>query len=208
VQIILSKILLFFFWTAVVFHPASGVSQTTCQYDRTRQLADAATYGEMNVLAPDQLSQFAFLIGKWKCDVTITEPDGRKSTYNAIWTGRYMLDGYAISDEFRMTDESGRLVMLGSNFRTYDPDSESWEMKWYEALGSTWREMSPRRLGNVQFTDSTISYKTWFKPGIIHRITFSEICEDQFTWTIDSSTDNGKTWKHAIMVIRAVRSER
>ena len=40
----------------------------------------------------------------------------------AFFVGRcFILDGYAIADEYRMTNSAGGLTVLGSILRTYDP---------------------------------------------------------------------------------------
>lgn len=78
-------------------------------------------FGKPNPKAPAALSRFAFLIGRWRCEAKVRMPDGAWQTFEAIWLGRYILDGYAIADEYRMTDTSGALVVLGVNLRAYDP---------------------------------------------------------------------------------------
>ena len=55
-------------------------------------------YGNRNPQAPPELSQFAFIIGEWRCDVRVKGDDGTWQTYAARWIGRYILDGYAIAD--------------------------------------------------------------------------------------------------------------
>ena len=56
----------------------------------------------------------------------------------ATWDGRFILDGYVIADEYRMTTLTGELLVLGINLRTYDPTKKSWNIKWLNALGGTW----------------------------------------------------------------------
>ena len=55
-------------------------------------------YGNPNPKAPPELSQFAFIIGKWRCDVRAKGENGTWQTYQATWVGRYILDGYVIAD--------------------------------------------------------------------------------------------------------------
>jgi hypothetical protein len=110
---------------------------------------DSANYGKPNPNAPSQLSTFAFLIGKWNCEVTLKQEDGNSSQLQATWEGRYILDGYVIADEYRMVDASGNLLMLGMNYRAYDSETNSWNIKWLEALSGTWLELGPQKLGGV-----------------------------------------------------------
>lgn len=76
---------------------------------------NSTNYGKPNPNAPGQLSTFAFLIGKWTCEVAIKQADGSTSRLQATWEGHYILDGYVIADEYRMVDTSGNLLMLGMN---------------------------------------------------------------------------------------------
>ena len=166
---------------------------------------DSTNYGKSNPNAPSQLSTFAFLIGKWNCEVTLKQEDGSSSQLQATWEGRYILDGYVIADEYRMIDASGNLLMLGMNYRAYASETHSWNIKWLEALSGTWLELGPQKLGGVNISDSSIVYKAEFKPGELHRIKFSNINEEHFTWSVDISTDKGQTWNESVMIIQANR---
>jgi hypothetical protein len=52
--------------------------------------------------------------------------DGSWQTLEAAWLSRFILDGYAIADEYRMMSSSGELIVLGMNFRTYDAARKVW----------------------------------------------------------------------------------
>lgn len=79
-------------------------------------------FGEPNPNAPAALSRFAFLIGKWQFEASARLADGEWQTFRGTWLGRFILDGYAIADEYRMTGASGELIVLGLNLRTYAAD--------------------------------------------------------------------------------------
>ena len=74
--------------------------------------------GQLNPNAPAALARFAFLIGSWRCEAKVRAATGDWQTFQATWLGRFILDGYAIADEYRMTGASGELIMLGVNLRT------------------------------------------------------------------------------------------
>ena len=111
-----------------------------------------AEYGSPNYKAPPELSQFAFIIGAWRCDVRVKENDGTWQKYEATWVGRYMLDGYVIADAYRMTNQAGELIMHGMNFRSYSVATKTWVMKWLDATRSFWVELGPGELGGVRVT--------------------------------------------------------
>jgi len=159
-----------------------------------------------NPRAPPELSRFAFLLGDWRCDARVKLPDGGWQAFQATWTGRYILDGYVIADEYRMTDASGELLVLGVNLRVYDPVKRSWNIKWLHALGGTWVDLGPEELGGVTFDGPSIRYafKEPMAPHAYTRATYTSVSEDRFTWRGERS-DDGKVWSE-FMAIEAHRS--
>src|SRR6201995_3823830 len=67
-------------------------------------------FGKPNPNAPAALSQFAFLIGRWRCDATITLANGESQKYEAAWGVRYILDGYVIAVEDGMASSAGETI--------------------------------------------------------------------------------------------------
>lgn len=161
-------------------------------------------YGQPNPDAPDELSQFAFLIGSWKCDVRVKRSDGSDARHRAVWTARYILDGRVIADEYRETLPDGKLIRYGSTYRSYDAEQGTWVMKWHDALTSQWLDLGTPELGGVEVDASSISFKHHVPPDGIFRCTFSDICDHRFTWTGELSTDGGASWDK-VMEIRAHR---
>jgi hypothetical protein len=162
-------------------------------------------YGKLNPNAPQELSRVAFLIGKWRCEAKLKREDGTWENLMATWEGRYILDGYAIADEFRMTTPAGELLVLGINLRTYDAKKKTWNMKWLNALAGTWVDLGPEELGGVRADEKTISYGM-NEPVARHaftRATYTNASTDHFTWRGDRSND-GKTWEE-FLIIEAYR---
>ena len=95
------------------------------------------------------ISQFAFLIGHFQCEARIEVSAGDWQTFPATWQGRYILEGHAIADEYRMTVPAGKLIVLGTNIRAYDPARQIWNIKWLDALVGTWTDLGPEELGGV-----------------------------------------------------------
>src|SRR6266436_2656221 len=115
-------------------------------------------FGKPNPKAPGALSQFAFLIGRWQCEAKVRSANGEWQTFQATWLGRFILDGYAIADEYRMTGPSGELIVLGMNLRTYDASKQRWNMKWLNALAGTWGDLGLDELGGVRIDGQSIIY--------------------------------------------------
>jgi len=164
-------------------------------------------FGKPNPKAPAALSRFAFLIGRWRCEARVSSANGEWQTLQATWLGRFILDGYAIADEYRMTGSSGELIVLGMNLRTYDATKQIWNIKWLNALAGTWVDLGPEELGGVTFDGQSIIY-AFKEPVATHaytRASYTNISEKHFTWRGEKS-DDGKTWSE-FMVLEAYRSK-
>ncbi|HMK73300.1 MAG TPA: hypothetical protein VK454_08165 [Myxococcaceae bacterium] len=162
--------------------------------------------GKLNPKAPAELLRFAFLIGKWRCEARVLV-DGKWQTFQAIWIGRFILDGYAIADEYRMTDSAGELIVLGMNFRVYDAARKTWNIKWLHVLSGTWVDLGPEALGGVRFDGQSIIY-SFQEPMAGHaltRATYTNVSKTHFTWKGEKSED-GRVWNE-FMVIDARRAK-
>lgn len=163
-------------------------------------------FGSANPNAPAALSRFAFLIGRWQCEARVRLANGEWQALEATWLGRFILDGYAIADEYRMTDSTGALIVLGINLRIYDATKQTWNMKWLNALAGTWVDLGLEEIGGVTFDGQSITYA--FKTVAAHRYTratYTNISERHFTWRAEKS-DDGKTWSE-FMVVEVYRSQ-
>jgi hypothetical protein len=162
---------------------------------------DDYKFGRPNPNAPEPLSRFAFLIGKWRCDASVELANGERQTFQATWEGSFILDGYAIADEYRMINLDGDLIVLGMNLRTYDAKKQTWNMKWLNALAGTWTDLGAEELGGVRLEDQSIVYvvKEPIADHTLTRATYTNISETHFTWRGEKS-DDAKTWTEFITV--------
>jgi hypothetical protein len=165
-------------------------------------------YGKPNPNAPQELSRFAFLIGKWGGEAKLKLDDGTSESLKALWEGRYILDGYAIADEYRMTTSAGELLVLGINLRSYDAKKNAWNLKWLNALTGTWTDLGPEELGGVAADGNGLSYlmKEPVAGHAFTRATYTNMSPEHFTWRGDRSND-GTTWEQ-FLVIELYRAEK
>ena len=151
------------------------------------------------------LAPFTFLIGNWRCEARVKSEDGSWQAFHAAWSGNYILDGHVIADEYRMVDASGKTVVLGVNLRAYDPVTQTWNIKWLDALTGTWTDLGPEKLGGLKFESDSIIY-AFAEPMASHaltRATYTNISERHFTWRGEKSED-GVAWSE-FMIIEAYR---
>jgi hypothetical protein len=160
-------------------------------------------FGMPGTNAPRELVLFDFLVGAWECESNVRGPDGVVRARPATWVGRYIIDGLCIADEFRQLGPSGEVAMLGQTYRVFNPDSNTWIMRWLDALDATWLDLGPEDLGGVVVREGTITYKHRRPRGrsgrlvplnSLFRVTFFDINEHGFRWRSELSTDNGETW--------------
>ncbi len=150
--------------------------------------------------APPELAQFAFLCGKWRCAARVKSGD-EWQTFRATWTGRFILDGYVIEDEYRMIGPAGDLIVLGINLRAYDAVKKTWNIKWLDALAGTWTDLGSEELGGVTFDGGSIVY-AFKEPMMGHaytRATYTNISQTHFTWRGEMSDDR-ETWDEFMLV--------
>jgi hypothetical protein len=162
-------------------------------------------FGRLNAKAPTELSRFAFLIGKWQSEAKLTSANGTWQTYKAAWLGRYILDGYAIADEYQMFGPSGDLIVLGMNFRTYDSAKKTWNIRWLNGLAGDWTDLVSEQLGGVKVDGSSITY-AFKEPVAGHaytRATYTAHSQTHFTWRGEKS-DDAKSWSE-FMIVEAHR---
>ena len=166
----------------------------------------AEEFGSLNPNAPVALSRFAFLIGEWRCEAKLKSADGSWQTFEAVWLGRFILDGYAIADEYRMMSPSGELIVLGMNFRTYDAARKAWNIKWLNALTGNWMDLVSDKLGGIRIDDQSITYafKETVGPYAYTRATYTNHSATHFAWRGDGSDDR-KKWSE-FMTIDAYRA--
>ena len=152
-----------------------------------------------NPNAPAELSRFAFLIGRWQFEAKLKSVNGEWQTIGSgTWFGHFILDGYAIADEYRMIGSSGELIVLGINFRAYDSAKQVWNIKWLNALAGTRTELTSKHFGGARFDGESVTYV--FKEPVTPppapelrkkyptarwpcmRATYTNISKTHFTW--------------------------
>jgi hypothetical protein len=169
---------------------------------------DGQSVDKPNHNAPAELSRFAFLIGRWRFDAKFKAANGVLQSFQGTWLGHYILDGYAIADEYRMIGSSGELIVFGMNFRIYDPARQVWNIKWLNALEGTWTDLTSEEFGGARFDGQSVTYAFKAERGAqwpFTRATYTNISRAHFTWRGEKSED-AKTWTE-FMVVECHRNQ-
>lgn len=149
-----------------------------------RQFNPDSPIGVRNANAPLELRQLEFLIGDWKAAVVLHQPNGDVS-YEARWRNIWIVDGYAIMQEWRDP------YSTGAELRTYNSKTGRWEGRNYYAGWDTWTESS----GAFVDGEFVIDTKTIGPEGPrLSRERYFDIQPGSFRMAATHSTDGGKTW--------------
>ncbi|MDH3699034.1 MAG: hypothetical protein OER83_06880 [Flavobacteriaceae bacterium] len=138
-------------------------------------------FGLPNPEAPEQILDYAPLIGECDCSSVRRKPDQSWDVpKNMLWRFKYILNGMAVQDD--ALHEGGT---HGGSIRQFIADSTRWYVHYYSTnFPST---TLPAWEGNKN--DSTmVLYKEQKAPNGMdgfYRITFSEMTNDGFKWSGD-----------------------
>ncbi|MDH3523875.1 MAG: hypothetical protein OES32_09840 [Acidobacteriota bacterium] len=142
--------------------------------------------------APEETAQFGFLIGEKRCTTRNMQPDGTYADAGeAEWNGRYILDGWAIEDEWIKTLPDGT-VFRGINIRSFNPETRKWDNRWLATGSLQWKYFEAEQVGDTMVMIGGEGED--FRGPFVDRNTFSEIREGGFDWRKDRSWDGGESW--------------
>ncbi len=154
-------------------------------------------YGKPNPEAPEQIKEYAPLIGICDCKSESRKADNTwADPVNMTWTFKYIMNGMAIQDETLKEDGAH-----SGSIRQFNADSSKWYVHYYSTAAapktlSTWE-------GNATDT-SIVLYKEQKAPNGMDgffRLTFYDISENGYKWIGEWVDPMGKisfaTWKIA-----------
>jgi len=160
-------------------------------------------FGTLNPDAPPETAQFGFIVGAWHCRSKFMGQDGAYVEGTATWTGRYVLDGWAIRDDWQSTLADGR-TFHGFNIRSFNPQTRKWDNRWLPQYSLQWKYYEAEKVGDTMVM--TGGEGSDQNGEFIDRNTFYDIGEDRWMWRKDRSYDGGETWVEGIGYIEATRT--
>jgi hypothetical protein len=135
-------------------------------------------YGQPNPNAPQQIEDFAPMIGDCDCKSLRRNSDGTwQDTLNMVWRFKYILNGMAIQDETWHEND-----FYATSIRQFNTDSLNWVVSFYGTRFisnkvSVWH-------GNKIGDDIVLKMPQKSPNGLdgINRLTFFDVSEDGFKW--------------------------
>jgi hypothetical protein len=154
-------------------------------------------YGLPNPDAPQQIKDFAPMIGKCDCKSEARNPDGSwAEAIDMIWTFKYIMNGMGVQDETLKADGKH-----SGSIRQYHADSARWYVHWYGSASpttvlSTWE-------GNASAEkDKIVLYRDQKAPNGMDgyfRLTFHDMTKSGYKWVGEWTDKTEKvifpTWK-------------
>lgn len=189
---------------------AAGICWMGCasqaQEDAAPSATAASTFdpGTLHPNAPPETAQFGQLVGIWDItDETIQADGSWQAGEGAEWIWYYILDGYAIQDDWIApprygTTQADTLRQHGTNLRIYDPAAQRWDLAWISN--------SDKKLSTFTATaqgDSALVMRGTHASGNDARITFFDITDTRFEWKLEFAQEDG-SWLE-VYRIHAVR---
>jgi len=183
------------------------IASLACAPSLASQHAGAAAASP--TVAPKEGAQFDFLIGQWEVVAKpLAKTLGQKihgvQKLPGVWKASRALDGWGIEDELRLTDASGNPRLLMHTIRYYDSNARKWNLSAidvYKGIVST----SAAELKGKQMIASGQG-KEADGGAYLSRGWFTNITAQTFTYRLDRSYDNGKTWTEGLTTIDAKRT--
>ncbi len=155
----------------------------------------ARNFGTLSPDAPKETSQFGFLVGEWSCKTRRMQPDGNlQDGADATWTGYYILDGWAIQDDWRSSQPGSK---PGTNIRSFNPQSGKWDNRWLAAGSLQWKYFEAEQVGDTMVMTGEEEVDRQERKYVDRNI-FYEIGNSAWKWRKDRSFDGGKNWVEGV----------
>lgn len=107
------------------------------------------------------------------------------------WSIRYILDGWALQDTWRVYDDEGMVYVHGTMFRTYSKERKTWTIVEQVTPELEFVHMTARKEGDTMVM---YEHEEGFDGKVTGKRVFADITADGFEWFHHSTTDGGKTW--------------
>ncbi len=175
------------------FSGSGHAQQPAIQYQPERD----APFGARNAQAPDQTSQFDFVIGAWDVTIDYRPPGGQTTQYQARWHNYWMVDGVVVAQEWRGP------YSTGLELRRFNGQTGRWEGQNTYTFASGWTRTEAEWVEGemIVYLFDGVDAAGEF----INRETYYEISEDRFRMRSQRSYDHGETWNDWVYDMVCIR---
>lgn len=151
-------------------------------------------FGNTEACMEGPLAQFGQYIGDWQIEDSQLAQDGSgwAPGDGARWIFTCLGNGTAIQDFWLPANGS-----VGTNLRTYKPDTGTWEIAWaVDKLPAGFAHIRAKQndAGNI------VMHYVAPLPTPLRRITFFPADASGWKWALESSNDDGETWREVYRI--------
>lgn len=144
------------------------------------EASDSHPFGQPNKAAPEEIKDFAPLIGDSQCTSENRAPDGtwNKPT-DMTWRFRYIMNGMAVQDETLKADQAH-----SGSIRQFDSKSGKWFVHYYSSSNPAANPL-PTWEGGKTANGNIVLYRPQKAPNGTEgnfRLTFFDISSSGFNW--------------------------
>jgi len=138
------------------------------------------------------IAQFGRYIGEWHIEDERLGQDGSWAPGDgARWNFVCLGNGVAVQDFWLPPGGNS-----GTNLRTYDAESDAWEIAWTATLSPGISTITAKRQDDGRIV---MHYKDPI-PEPRRRITFYPPTDEGWRWTLEFSGDEGETWREVYRI--------
>jgi len=140
-------------------------------------------YGQPNPDAPDELVQYGFMIGEWRCDERLRQQDGSWIDTSSVVRANYFLDGYGILNHSFLPDKASVMTYQ------YNSNVSSWGITNLQAPDYKKTEWVGKKDGATMVATRDATGPSG--APITLKISFFNIEHSSFNWTLEAVTPVG-----------------
>ena len=160
--------------TVILFLTCTLMLNAQFEYDASPEFP----YGRANPEAPEQMKDYADLIGECKCKSTLRNQDGTwAEPVDMIWRFKYIMNGFGVQDETLKADGAH-----SGSIRQYSTEDGNWRVHFYANKSSaptlpTWE--------GKKTEGKMVLYREQKAPNDMdgfYKLTFYDISEAGYKW--------------------------
>lgn len=151
---------------------------------------------------PAGLQKIDFFIGAWDLNTTSIQPDGSFAKGRARSEVSYILDGWAMQDNFLLLGQDEQVIFRGTSIRSFNAQTGKFQIVWVMPGYNGITDIS------AEWTDGKlISTGKGYDGGgeFLERFEYYDITDDSYKFRMDRSYDGGNTWIENFSRLEATR---
>lgn len=139
----------------------------------------------------NQLEKLDFFIGEWNIETKDIQPTGTFKTGKAKSIVKYILNGYAMQDDYLMLDDNQNVIFRGTSIRSFNKNTGKYQIVWIMPGITGITDISAEFIEN-RLIGKGIGYDD--NGEFLERFEYYNISKDSYSFKMDRSYDNGENW--------------